>query len=224
MNIPISLFLGSADFLWNTTKTKNTKKEEKVQFLNRWNLSSTLETWLISVCLSFSSCSDNLCGRSCFDLLSHNFYQLSNCCSQRNHFQNTFQQWFICKYFLLIRKQSAREKSNTSLICILCNEIQKASILGIAYVLKSQFLEKKTILHLTYDGTWSKASSNSTSYCCVQMSNLHMGKDLTIEIFGFNIQELLKLLKKLLKKLWTFFFPMFFSLSVLDQTLISIWT
>lgn len=124
--ILMALWKSQSLYFRNTTKSKNTKKEEKVWFLNRWDLSSALEMWLISVCLSFSPSSDNLCSRSYFDLLSHNFYQLSNCCSQRNNFQNTFQQWFICKYF--IRKQSAREKSNTSLVCILCNKIQKTPI------------------------------------------------------------------------------------------------
>lgn len=104
-------------------------------------------------CLSFSSSFDNLCIRSYSDLFSHNFYQLSNCCSQGNYFQNTFQPWFIYKYFLFIRKQSASEKSNMSLACILCNKIQKTSILGSAYVLKSWFLERKTIPDLTCD-TW----------------------------------------------------------------------
>lgn len=109
--------------------------------------------WLMSVCLSFSWFSDFLCSISYFDLLSHNFHQLSNLCYQGNNFQNTFQQWFICKYFLFIRKQSASEKSNIFAVCILCGRIQRTWILSSSYVLKSWFLERKPMLHLTYD-TW----------------------------------------------------------------------
>lgn len=120
-----TLFLGTAVIFGMAPGWTNPNKEEKVKFWNRWDLSSTLETWLMSVCLSFSWFSDFPCSRSYFDLLSHNFQQLSNCCYQGNHFQNTFQQWFICKYFLFIRKQSANEKSKIFVACILWGKIQK---------------------------------------------------------------------------------------------------
>lgn len=77
MNIPYSLFLATADICGIPPRQRTQRKKRRHNFLNRWNLSSTLEMWLISVCLSFSSSSDNLCSRSYFDLLSHNFYQLS---------------------------------------------------------------------------------------------------------------------------------------------------
>lgn len=151
MNFTNSLVLDTADICGMPPSGMNPNKEEKVQFWNRWDLSSTLEMWLMSVCLSFSWISDFLCSRSYFDLLSHNFHQLSNCCYQGNHFHNTFQQWFICNYLLFIRKQSASETSNIFVVCILCGRIQKTWILSSSHILKSWFLGRKPMLYLTYN-------------------------------------------------------------------------
>jgi len=151
MNIPNSQFIGTAGICGMLPNGMNTNKEEKVQFWNRWDLSATLEMWLMSVCLSFSGFSEFLCSRSYFDLLSRNFHQRSDLCYQGNLFQNTLQQWFIYKYFPFIRKQSASEKSNTFVAYILCGRIQKTWILSTSYVLKSLFLDRKPVLYLTYD-------------------------------------------------------------------------